>query len=112
MLMMVEEGIRCGICQAVYRHPKGNNKYINDYGKDIELPHLEYLDGNNLYGWAMSQKLPVGGFEWIEEDDLSKLNESFIKNYDGNSDKRYILEVDVEYPKNLYKLHRKFQKIC
>ena len=53
----------------------------------------------------MSQKLPVDGFEWVEEDNLLKFNESFIKNYDENSDKGYILEVNVEYPKNLYKLH-------
>ena len=49
-------------------------------------------------------KLPVDGFKWIEEDDLSKFDEKFIKNYDENSDKGYILEVDVEYPKNLHKL--------
>ena len=53
----------------------------------------------------MSQKLPVDGFEWIEENDLWKFNESFIKNYNENSNKGYILEVDVEYPKNLHKLH-------
>ena len=53
----------------------------------------------------MSQKLPVDGFEWVEKDDLLKFNESFIKNYDENSDKGYILEVDVEYPKKLFNLH-------
>ena len=96
MLMMVEKGIRGGICQTVYRHAKANNKYINDYDKDIKASYLEYLDANNLYGWSMSQKLPVDGFEWIEEDDPSKFNGSFIKNYHENSDKGYILEVDVE----------------
>ena len=53
----------------------------------------------------MSQKLPVNGSEWVEEDDLSKFNEIFIKNCDENSDKGYIFEADVEYLKNLYKLH-------
>ena len=99
MLMIVEKGSRGGICQAVYRHAKANNKYMNDYDKNIESSYLEYLDANNLYGQAMSQKLPVGDFEWIKEDDLSKFNETFIKNYDENSDKGYILEVDNEYPK-------------
>ena len=47
----------------------------------------------------MSQKLPVDSFKWVEQDDLLKFNESFIKNYDENCDKGYILEVDVEYPK-------------
>ena len=59
-----------------------------------------YLDANNLYGWAMFQKLPADGFKWIQK--LSKFNERFIKNYDENSDKGYFLEVDVKYPKNLF----------
>ena len=52
-----------------------------NYNKDIESSYLEYLHANNLYGWAMSQKLPVDGFEWIKEEDLLKFNETFIKNY-------------------------------
>ena len=78
---------------------------MKNYDKNIELSYLRYLDANNLYGWAMSKKLPVDGFEWIEEDDLLKFNESFIKNYDENSDKGYILEIDVDYTKSLHKLH-------
>ena len=53
----------------------------------------------------MIKKLPVGNFKWIEKVDISKFDEKFMKNYDENSDKGYILEVDVEYPKNLHKLH-------
>ena len=53
----------------------------------------------------MIKKLPVGNFKWIEKVDISKLDEKFMKNYDENSDKGYILEVDGEYPKNLHKLH-------
>ena len=60
------------------------------------------LDANNLYGWAVSQKLPVNNFKWVEE--TSKINEDFIKNYE-NSKKGYILEVDVKYPKELHDLH-------
>ena len=56
-----------------------------------------------MYGWAISQKLPVDGFKW--KKNISKFNEDFIKNYDEDSDKEYILEVDVEYPKNLHDLH-------
>ena len=103
MLMMAEKGIRGGMCHAIYRYAKANNKYMKNYDKSIESSYSEYLDANNLYGWAMSQKLPVNSFKWVK--DLSKFNESFIKNYDENSDKGYILEVDVEYPKNLHKLH-------
>ena len=96
MLMMIEKIIRGGMCQAVYRYTKANNKYMNDYDKDIESSYLEYWDANNLYGWAISQKLPVDGFKWVGEGDLSKFNENFMKNYDENSDKGYVLEVNVE----------------
>ena len=100
---MVEEGIRGGMCQAVYRYAKANNKYMKKYDKSIKSSYLEYLDASNLYGWAMSQKLPVDGFEWVEE--LSQFNEQFIKSYNENSDKGYFLEADVKYPKNLHELH-------
>ena len=72
--------------------------------KSIESSYLMYLDANNLYGWAMSQKLPVNGFKWVEK--LSKFNERFIKSYNENSDKGYFLEVDVEYPQNLLNSHK------
>ena len=68
---------------------------------------MMYLDANNLYGWIMSQKHHVNGFEWVKK--LSKFDERFIKNYDANSDKRHFLEVYVEYPKNLFSLHRDLQ---
>ena len=104
MLLMVEKGIRGGICQAIHRHAKANNKYMKNYNKDIISSYLMYLDANNLYGWAMSQKLPVNGFKW--ENDLSRFNEDFIKNYNENSDVGYFLEVDVEYPKKLFDSHK------
>ena len=106
MFTMIEEGIRGGMCNAVYRHAKANNKYMKNYNKNIESSYLMYLDTNNLYGWAMSKRLSADSFKWIKKDNLSKFNEKFIKDYDENSDKGYILEVDVEYPKNLHKLHR------
>ena len=98
MLLMLEEGIRGGMCQSTYRYFKANNKYMNNHDKNDESSYLEYLDANNLYGQAMSQKLPVRNIKWIEKDDISKFDEKFIKSYDQNSDKGYILEVDVKYP--------------
>ena len=98
---MVEKGIRRAICHAMLRYAKANNKYMKDYNK--EEPFLQHNDANNLYGFAMSEPLPVDGFKWMK--DLSKIDEDFIKNYDQNSDKRYIFEVDVKYPKNLHDLH-------
>ena len=103
MLLMVEKGIRGGICQAIHRHAKANNKYIKNYNKDIILTYLMYLHANNLYGWAMSQKLPINGFKWVEK--LSRFNERFIKNYNKNSDREYFLEADVKYQKKLRILH-------
>ena len=67
MLLMAEEEIRGGICNAIYRHAKANNKYMKNYDKNKESSYIQYLDTNNLYGWAMSQKLPVNGFKWIND---------------------------------------------
>ena len=96
MLLMVEKGTRGGICQTIHRYAKANNKYMKNFDKDIESC-LVYLDASNLYGWAMSQKLPVNGFKWAEE--LSEFDERFIKNYDEYINKEYFLEVDIEYSK-------------
>ena len=106
MLLMVENGIRGGICQATHKYAKANNKYMKNYDKNIESSYLEFLNANNLYGWAMSQKLPINDFEWIEKKELSKSNEKFIKSYNENSNKGHFLQVDVEYPKNLFNSHK------
>ena len=100
---MIEKGIRSRICHAIHRYAKANNKYMKNYDKNIEPTYLLYLDANNFYGWAMSQKLLINGFKGVKK--LSKFDEDFIKNYDENSNKAFILEVDVEYPKNLFNLH-------
>ena len=100
---MVEKGIRDGICHAIHRYTKANNKYMKNYDKNKESSCIQYLDANNLYGWAISRKLPVDGFKW--KRNISKFSEDFIKNFDEDSDKGYILEVDVEYAKNLHDLH-------
>ena len=68
---------------------------MKDYGKNKESSYLQYWDVNNLYGWAMSQKLPVNNFEWSE--DTSQFNEAFMKNYKGDSDEGDFLEIDVQY---------------
>ena len=78
-LLMIEKAIRGGICQATHRYAKANNKYMKNYDKNNESSYIEYLDTNNLYGCAMSQKLPVKGFKWVMKKKLSKLKEGFIK---------------------------------
>ena len=104
MLLMIESGIRGGMCQAIHRYAKANNKYMKNFNKNIPSTYLQYLDANNLYGWAMCNKLPVDRFKWI--DDLSIFNENLIKNYDENSDIGYFLKVDIEYPKELFNKHK------
>ena len=103
MLLIIEKGIRGGICHAIYRYAKANNKYMKNYNKNKGESFLQYLDDNNLYGWAMSQKLPVSDFRWNKNS--SKFTKEFIKNCDEDSNKGYILEVDAKYPKNLHGLH-------
>ena len=102
MLLMIEKGIRERICHAIYRYATTNNKHTKNYDKNIELSYLMYLDANNLYGWAMFQKLFVNGFKW--KKNTSKFNEIFMKGYEEVSDKEYILEEDAEYPKRLHNL--------
>ena len=103
MFLMVEKGNRGGVCHAINRYAKANNKCMKNYNKNKESSYLICLDVNNLYEWAMSQNFPVDGFEWIKN--ILRFNENFIKNSDEDSDKRYICEVDVEHPKNLHDLH-------
>ena len=77
---------------------------MKNYDKNIVSSYLLYLYANNLYGWAMCKKLPVGNFKWVK--DLSAYTENSIKNYDENSDIGCILEVDIEYPKQLWRQHK------
>ena len=103
MLLIVDEGIRGGICHAMQRYAKANNKYMKDYDKKKKSSYIQYLDANNLYGKAMTEKFPVRGFRWM--DDISKIDEDFVKNYNKNNNKGYILDVDVDYPNKLQNLH-------
>ena len=105
MLLKVEEGIRGGICHSIHRYAKANNKYMKNYNKDEESSYIQYLNANNLYGWAMSKKLPVNGFRWLDSNEINEINEELIKNYNENDKKGYILEGDVKYPKELHDLH-------
>ena len=103
---MVEKGIRGGICHSIQRYAKANNKYMKSYNNNEESSYIQYLDANNLYGWAMSKKLPANGFKWLDTSETgNKINEEFIKNYNENDVKGYILEVDVTYPNRLHELH-------
>ena len=76
MLLMIEKGIRGGICHAIHRCVKANDKYMIYYDENKEISYILYLDANNLYGRAMSKKLPVNSFKWVKN--MSKIDEDFI----------------------------------
>ena len=80
MFLKHEKGICGGICNKVHSYAEANNKYMKNYDKNRESSFLMYVDTNNLHGWAMSKKLPVDGFTWV--DDLSMFTGDFIKSYD------------------------------
>ena len=98
MLLMIEKGIRGGVSIITKRYGKANNPYMGeDFDKNCPTKYISYLDSNNLYGWAMSQPLPTHGFEWMNEEEQ--------KNWKNHS---CILEVDLEYPKELHDLHNDY----
>ena len=76
---------------------------MEDYDKNIESAYLQYCDVNNLYGWAILQKLPVNNFHWLK--DTYQFNENFIRNYNGESDEGYLLEIDTKYLEKLHEIH-------
>ena len=91
MHLFIEKGMRGGISMVSKRYAKANNP-LTDYDPEKENNYIMYYDANNLYGWAMSQPLPYSGFKWV-------------KKWQERPGKGYILEVDLEYPKHLHKLH-------
>ena len=76
---------------------------MNNYDKNKESSYVQYWNVNNLYGWAISQKIPVNNFEQIEN--TFQFNKAFIKNYNGESDKGYFLKSGVQYIEKLHELH-------
>ena len=110
MLLMFERGIRGGITQSVHRWAAANNPYMEDYDSNKPTKYLQYLDANNLYGWAMSQPLPTGEFKWIKCDDGNP--KDLVERFAAEKDYGYLLEVDVSYPKELHDLHNDLPFMC
>ena len=111
MLMMFERGIRGGITHISKRYAEANNKYMKNYDPEKKSTFIQYLDANNLYGWAMSQNLPTHGFKWMKDITLEKVDEILDKtnhSMSNNGKKGYIFEVDLEYPKNLWEKHNDY----
>ena len=106
MLLMFEKGIRGGISIISNRHGEANNKYMKGFNKNKPSKYLMYLDANNLYGCAMSMKLPTHGFKWLTIGEMEKLfNNQVVQVWEKIP---CILEVDLEYPEKLHDLHNDY----
>ena len=107
MLLMFEKVIRGGITQSVHRWARANNPHMGSkFNPNERVNYLQYLDTNSLYGWAMSQPLPTGGFKWVKvkSEEISRLAK--LKS------KEYLLEVDVKYPTELHDSHNDLPFMC
>ena len=106
MLLMIEKGIRGGISIISNRYGKANNKYMKDFNKSELSKYLMYVDANNLYGWAMSQKLPVHSFKWMSNKEIENIfNNQIVQVWERTP---CILEVDLIYPEELHDLHNDY----
>jgi hypothetical protein len=111
MVLMFEKGMRGGISMISHRHAVANTEANPEYDSSKPKSNIIYLDANNLYGYAMSEYLPTGGFEWIEPSEFGKSKEEQTKailNLKDESKKGFIFMVDVEYPKELHDLHNDY----
>ena len=102
MYIILEEGTRGGISCISNRYSNANNKYLKSYDPGQELKRIIYLDSNNLYGYAMSKFLLTSGFKWIDSKEIH------LNKFTSNSSKVCVLEVDLEYPKELRELHNDY----
>ena len=102
-LLMIEKGIRGGNSNVFKRFAKANKKFMKNFNPAKKSKFLVYLDANNLYGWAMSQPLPVGDFAWMRREELQNWEKLVLEEGKG-----CILEVDLEYPRELHDLHNDF----
>ena len=105
MYQFVEKGMRGGISYIANRYGKANNKYMQNWNPNEPSKHIMYLDANNLYGWAMSQYPPTGNFKWLNKQQIKNIN---WKTVDAENKTGYLLEVDLEYPRELHDLHNDY----
>lgn len=116
IFLMLDSGMRGGICTISKRHAKANNPALGPlFDPSLPTTWISYLDANNLYGWAMSQMLPFGGFEWVPKSELAKLKDDIdILSPGGNTG--YVMEVDLEYPAELHEVHNDYplapERLC
>ena len=87
------------------RYSKANNKYMTDYDSSEKNIFIIYLEANNLYGWAISNYLPYGEFEWLSQEEIQNFD---VNSISKNSFAGYILEFDLEYPDELHDFHNDY----
>ena len=88
------------------RYAHANNKYLYEhYNPNLPTSYIIYLDANNLYGWAMSQALPINTFTWIDENEFQPID--WLQQLE-DQDYGYIIECDLEYPAHLHHLHNDY----
>ncbi|XP_066901595.1 uncharacterized protein [Halyomorpha halys] len=100
MILMIEHGIRGGLCQVSHRYVEANNKYMSTLNSNKELSYIIYLDANNLYGQAMSMYLPYGGFEWVNKPECIN-----ILDLREDDEIGHIFEIDISYPQEVHHIH-------
>jgi hypothetical protein len=107
IFLFFESAMRGGISAISNRYARANNPYLQPEDYDSSQPHsyIYYLDANNLYGWAMSQYLPVGGFRFLSEEEISQID---FANVPDDSDIGYAVECDLEYPGELHESHNDY----
>ena len=109
----IEKGLRGGTSYIANRYGKANNPYMKEYDEKEPSSYIMYLDANNLYGWAMSQCLPTGGFKWMSQNKIDQLD---LAKYNEDSEKGLILVVDLEYPEESHEMHNDFplapEQVC
>jgi hypothetical protein len=107
IFLFFESAMRGGISVISNRYARANNPYLQRKDYDSSQPHLYiyYLDANNLYGWAMSQYLPVGGFRFLSKEEISKID---FANVPDDSETGFVVECDLEYPSELHGTHNDY----
>ena len=105
MFQFIEKGMRGGVSYIANRYGNANNKYMKEYDDKAPSKYIMYLDANSLYGWAMSQYLPIVTFKWLIDKEISKID---LGKYKADGKKGFFLEVDLEYPQELHDIHNDY----